>query len=226
MHGRLSIAVLVGVCGLANLGTPAVEAAPTNSSDLINAYRGNQQFQRVADASFRAFEAGLSTHCTQVSERWTDASFVYSGAPERNSEGKLVRVAWEERVPGVACGRPRLYRVRVAIEDGKGSVKGMLPGDGLSSPDLPEAQDAVKAAVRSVLQTHSSCQIDVVDTRLRAAGVVDGHEPWGEMWTVTACGRQMQVPVQFTPQASNGTDIDIEPAQIRYLDTLAKVVLP
>ena len=119
------------------------------------------------------------------------------------------------------CAWPRLYRVRVSIEDGKGSVKAMLPGDGLSSPDLPEAQDAVKAAVRTTLQAHSACQIDVVDTRLRAEGLVDGHAPWGEMWTVNACGRQMQVPVQFTPQASKGTDIDIEPAQIRYTDAVA-----
>ncbi|WP_419804328.1 hypothetical protein [Terriglobus sp.] len=187
-----------------------------NSTDMINAYRGNAQFQRVADASFRAFEAGLSTHCAEVSERWTDATFVYAGTPERDDQGKLVRVAWEERVPGVACGRSRLYRVRVSIQDGKGSIKGMLPGDGMSSPDLPEAQDAVKAAVRTVLQAHSACQIDVVDTRLRVDGLVDNHAPWGEVWTVNACGRQMKVPVQFTPLAQNGTDIDIEPTAITY----------
>lgn len=226
MFGRLGSLVVVGVCGLASVCAPKIAAAPTTSSDVINAYRGNEQFQRVADASFRAFEAGLSTHCTEVSERWTDASFVYAGTPERGSDGKLMRVAWEERVPGMACGRPRLYRVRVSIDGGKGSIQGMLPGDGLSSPDLPEAQDAVKAAVRAVLQSHTACQIDVVDTRLRATGVVDGREPWGEMWTVNACGRQMQVPVQFTPQASKGTDIDVEPAQIRYVETVAQLVRP
>ncbi len=102
----------------------------------------------------------------------------------------------------------------------------MLPGDGMSSPDLPEAEGAVKAAVRSVLQARSTCQIDVVDTRLRSEGLVDNHAPWGEMWTVSACGRQMQVPVQFTPQASKGTDIDIEPAQIRYTDAVAMVTRP
>lgn len=225
MFGRLSKTLLFAACSLGVLGAPVFAAAPTNSTDMINAYRGNEQFQRVADASFRAFEAGLSTHCTQVSERWTEATFVYAGAPERDADGKLVRVAWEERVPGMACGRSRLYRVRVSIEGGKGSVKGMLPGDGLSSPDLPEAQDAVKAAVRSTLQGHNSCQIDVVDTRLRADGVVDGREPWSELWTVTACGRQMQVPVQFTPQASKGTDIDIEPSKITFANTVTMAKL-
>lgn len=216
MFGRLCAVVLCGTCGFAAMGGAVAPAAAMNSNDVINAYRGNVQFQRVADASFRAFEAGLSTHCADVSESWSDATFVYAGTPERDEQGKLVRVAWEERVPGVACGRSRLYRVRVSIEDGKGSVKGMLPGDGLSSPDLPEAQDAVKAAVRTVLQTHSVCQIDVVDTRLRAGGMVDSHEPWGEVWTVNACGRQMKVPVQFTPMAQKGTDIDIETAGITY----------
>ena len=226
MLGRLCKTLLSGVCGLVVAGVPVMAAAPMNSTDMINAYRGNEQFQKVADASFRAFEAGLSTHCTDVSERWSDATFVYAGTPERDGDGRVVRLAWEERVPGVACGRSRLYRVRVSIDGGKGSVKGMLPGDGLSSPDLPEAQDAVKAAVRSVLQSHNTCQIDVVDTRLRATGVVDGREPWGELWTVSACGRQMQVPVQFTPQASNGTDIDIEPMKITYTNTVAMVKLP
>ncbi len=212
MFGRLFRVAFCATCAFAAVAP----AAPMNSTDMINAYRGNAQFQRVADASFRAFEAGLSTHCAEVSERWTDATFVYAGTPERDDQGKLVRVAWEERVPGVACGRSRLYRVRVSIQDGKGSIKGMLPGDGMSSPDLPEAQDAVKAAVRTVLQAHSACQIDVVDTRLRVDGLVDNHAPWGEVWTVNACGRQMKVPVQFTPLAQNGTDIDIEPTAITY----------
>lgn len=223
MFGRLCAVVFCFSFAAVTAGSAVAAGAPFSSNDLVNAYRGNAQFQLVADASFRAFEAGLSTHCADVSERWSDATFVYAGTPERDEQGKLVRVAWEERVPGVACGRTRLYRVRVSIADGKGSVKAMLPGDGLSSPDLPEAADAVKAAVRSVLQAHSTCQIDVVDTRLRADGLVDGREPWGEVWTVNACGRQMQVPVQFTPQASKGTGIDIETAQIRYTDAVATV---
>lgn len=216
MLGRLFAVIFCGTCVCAALGGLAASAAPMNSTDMINAYRGNVQFQRVADASFRAFEASLSTHCAEVTERWSDATFVFAGKPENDDQGRLVRVAWEERVPGVACGRPRLYRVRVSIEDGKGSIKGMLPGDGMSSPDLPEAADAVRAAVRSVLEAHNTCQIDVVDTRLRAEGLVDSHAPWAEVWTVSACGRQMKVPVQFTPMASKGTDIDIEPKEIRY----------
>ena len=221
MYGRLCVVLFCGVCAFSAMGGAVASGAPFTSNDVINAYRGNVQFQRVADASFRAFEASLSTHCAQVTERWSDATFVYAGTPEQDDRGKLVRVAWEERVPGTACGRSRLYRVRVSIEDGKGSVKGMLPGDGLSSPDLPEAADAVKSAVRQVLQAHSTCQIDVVDTRLKAEGLVDGRAPWGEVWTVNACGRQMQVPVQFTPSESKGTDIDIEPAKIRYMDAMA-----
>lgn len=221
MLGRLFAVLFCVSSGFAVGNGLVAAAAPMSSTDVINAYRGNAQFQHVADASFRAYEAGLSTHCAEVTERWSEATFVYAGTPEQDNQGRLVRVAWEERVPGMACGRSRLYRVRVSIVDGKGSIKGMLPGDGMSSPDLPEAEGAVKAAVRSVLQAHNTCQIDVVDTRLRAEGMVDNHEPWGEVWTVTACGRQMQVPVQFTPQASKGTDIDIEPTQIRYTDAIA-----
>lgn len=218
MFGRLVPFAVLGVCAFAALGGVAVDASSMSSTDVINAYRGNAQFQRVADASFRAFEAGLSTHCAEVSEDWTDATFIYAGTPQSDGQGRLVRVAWEERVPGVACGRSRLYRVRVSIEDGKGSVKPMLPGDGLSSPDLPEAEGAVKDAVRAVLQAHNTCQIDVVDTRLRADGMVNGHEPWAEVWTVNACGRQMKVPVQFTPMAQKGTDIDIEPKAITFAE--------
>lgn len=193
-------------------------ATTLSGTEVIRAYRGNVQLQGVAEASFRAFEAKLSTHCGEVATHWDEATYVLSGQPEVDDKGRLVRAAWEERVPGVACGRSRLYRVRVQIADGKGSVLPMLPGDGLSSPDLPEAEGAVRAAMRATLPAGNTCAVDVVDTRLRANGLVDSHAPWTEIWTVSACGRRFTVPVRFTPQPQAGTDIDIEVAAIRNAD--------
>ncbi len=194
----------------------AYAASPRRpAAEQITAYRGRPEFQQAAFDSFRAYEAKLTSHCQSISADWSSATHAEYSEPIMDDEGHVVRAAWIESVPGLACGQRRDYRVRVQISDGKGSVIPMLPGTGISSPDLPEAVEAVQAAVKAYQTTRNNCQVDVLNTQLKSTYLAEEKQPWVEVWTVRSCGRQMKVPVQFTPLAkTSGTDIDIDPGKI------------
>ena len=196
--------------------SPAHAASPRKpASEQITAYRGRPDFQEAAFASFRAYEAKLTSHCQSVTADWGSATHAEYSEPVIDDAGHVVRAAWIESVPGMACGQRRDYRVRVQIADGKGSVIPMLPGTGISSPDLPEAVEAVQAAVKAYQITRNNCQVDVLNTQLKSTYLAEEKQPWIEVWTVRSCGKQMKVPVQFTPLAkTSGTDIDIDPGKI------------
>ena len=215
---RNTFFLLTGFSALAlqPLFQPAHAASPRKeSTDQITAFRGRPEFQEVANASFRAYESKLTTHCEAVTTDWSNATHAEYGPPQTDEDGKVLRAAWIESVPGMACGQRRDYRVRVQIADGKGSVVAMLPGTGISSPDLPEAVEAVQAAVKAYQVSRNNCQVDVLNTQLKSTYLAEEKQPWIEVWTVRSCGKQMRVPVQFTPLTQTaGTDIDIDPGKI------------
>ena len=215
---RNTLLLIAGASALASqhaFNTARAASPRKEAVEQISAFRGNSSFQEAAFASFRAFEAKLTTHCQAVTADWGSATHVEYSAPATDEDGRIVRASWIERVPGIACGQRRDYRVRVQIADGKGSVIPMLPGTGLSSPDLPEAVGAVEAAVKAYQVSRNNCQVDVLDTQLKSTYLAEEKQPWTELWTVRSCGKKMTVPVRFTPLAqATGTDIDIDPGKI------------
>jgi hypothetical protein len=182
-------------------------------SAAIDKVQAAPQFQATATEQFHAYEAKLTTACTSVSLAWPRAAYKVYGQPQVAGDGNLVNATWVEMVPGTACGQARRYRVLVMIRGGKATIAPILPGESIASPRLEtDAQGPMIAATAAFVPKGASCPVDVLDTKLVGAAPAAGtKDPWNEMWLVQTCGKRLNVPIQFVPDAVGvGTSIKIE----------------
>ena len=194
---------------------PMTPGADTPTLAAVVAASSTEAFHATASAAFTAYERGLTTRCGLVVPDWEQASMTtYGGEPVLDADGGLYKALWVVTVPGRACDSRRLYRVRVDVVAGVTTVRGMLPGTGVSSPDLDaDSIPSVSLGVRRHL--HRRCPLDVLNTRLMGASSVGEAQPWQEIWTVRSCGVTLSVPVRFTPDdQDDGTAIDLDPDEI------------
>lgn len=131
---------------------------------------------------------------------------------------------WLVRYEAERCGQTKIYNASfVAHPDGKApTVAAYFPGSTYASPVL--VKDAMMAAVPSALirSGQTGCKdIKVMDMQPTAiprdvaegSGILEGV--WKETWTFLICGRQVAVPMTFTPDADgHGTTFSTGPAAL------------
>jgi hypothetical protein len=178
----------------------------------VSTVRSAPSFHTAAEGQFTGYEEGLSTHCATVAADWSKAAHRVYGTPQTGADGNLVNATWVEVVPGTACGQARRYRVLVVIRSGKARVVSLLPGESIASPQLQnDARLTLSGVVAGVLLKGQNCTVDVLDTNLAGAPPTASKQPWNEIWTVSACGKRLNVPIQFVPDTvGDGTSIHIE----------------
>lgn len=203
---RFSLFSAVAVATLFNLAGKAQEPP------AVATVRSAPSFHAAAEGQFDGYEASLSTHCATVTADWSKAAHRVYGTPQTATDGNLVNATWVEVVPGTACGQTRRYRVLVAIRAGKARVVSLLPGESIASPQLEhDAKLPLSGAVVAYVPKGSNCVVDVLDTHLDGPAPTASKQPWNELWTVSACGKRLRVPIQFVPDAvGEGTSIHIE----------------
>ena len=185
----------------------------------VGTVRSAPSFHTAAEGQFTAYEASLSTHCAAVTADWSNAMHRVYGTPQTGTDGNLVNATWVEVVPGTACGQVRRYRVLVVIRSGKARVVSLFPGESIASPQLQhDAQLPLSGAVAGVVLRGQNCSVDVLDTHLAEPAPTVPKQPWNELWTVGACGKRLNVPIQFVPDAvGEGTSIHIESKSVMLL---------
>jgi hypothetical protein len=115
--------------------------------------------------------------------------------------------AWQERY-AIQC-KPDVRRtfLLVAAKDGMKSAE-LAPGGTIADATLQRdvLQGAMAAAIGRV---PAKCKdVQVRDTRVTSA--TGQSQPWSEVWTLGACGRSIDVDVQFAPSPRGGTDWTIQ----------------
>ena len=186
--------------------------AAAQEPPAVATVRSAAGFHTAAEGKFQAYETSLSTHCAVVAADWTRATHIMYGTPQAAPDGNLVNATWVEKVPGTACGQSRRYSVLVTIRAGKASVISLLPGDSYAGPQLQhDAILPLYGAVAGIVLRGQNCQVDVLDTHFAGSAPPVPRQPWNEIWTVGACGKQLNVPIQFVPDAvGGGTSIHID----------------
>lgn len=194
------------------LATLFSQAAHAQEPPAVSTVRSAPGFRTAAEGQFNAYEAGLTTHCATVAADWTRATHRVYGQPQTGADGNLVNATWVEVVPGTACGQARHYRVLVVIRAGKARVVSLLPGDSIASPQLEhDAKLPLSGAVAAFVPKGENCAVDVLDTHLAGAPPAAAKQSWNEIWTVSACGKRLSVPIQFVPDiVGEGTSVHIE----------------
>lgn len=122
---------------------------------------------------------------------------------------------WEHRLPMHGCGEDvTLNLFFQASADGKIETVIADPGSSIASPLLQA--DALKIALIALATKPEACQTVVVkSTKFEGYGLLypptvdpgEGHRrPWWETWTLVGCGRVLEVPMDFMPDAT-GTQV-------------------
>lgn len=139
-------------------------------------------------------------------------------------EGKTHPVAgiWQHRYIFERCGKRMTYNaVFVARPGDKPEVRLHVPGNTNASALL--LTDALKGAYPAALlrlskRTKNCKTAELIDTTLthapRATNEADkpaGH--WEETWTFRGCGRDVELPITFTPDGKGGTHYVIKGAK-------------
>ncbi len=138
-------------------------------------------------------------------------------------EGKPHPVAgvWQHRFVFERCGKRMTYNaVFVARPGDKPEVRPHVPGNTNASALLlaDTLKGATPAALLKLAKRSRNCkEAALIDTRLthppRAADEADkpvGH--WEETWIFRGCGRDVEVPITFTPDGKGGTHYAIKGA--------------
>ena len=122
-------------------------------------------------------------------------------------EATAEAAAWQERY-AIKC-RPDVRRtfLLVSTKDGMRSAE-LAPGGTIADATLQ--RDVLQGVMAATIgRVPARCKdVQVRDTRVTSATGVS--QPWTEVWTLGACGRSLDVEVQFAPSPRGGTDWTIQ----------------
>lgn len=194
--------VIATALGLGAFDDAATTQPPAQLQALIRSagYEGN--IQRL----FAALPADVFQRCpTLVSQEST----VTVLAPLRFAQdGYPVAGAWKQSFPVRGCGNDTSINIFFRGEpDEKIASIVAVPGD--THADLALQRDALRYSWVAAKAAAPNCMTPHV-RHTRYDGVVDtAHRAWRESWVVIACGRNVEVPITFTPDPT-GTRITAE----------------
>jgi len=204
---------------LAGNGGPAPAQGP--SPQFLQFVQGKPNRDAVEQA-VRGQIAGWPGGCSQVAVS-PKFDLIVLQRPEVAADGRsLLAGVWKEAVEATACGVTRVHNILNVVEKGEIHRLPMLVGT--SHADIMLQRDAAPlffmGASRLVAQ---DCKRNyVTDTRFVAlqgpeipkAKAGPKSRAWREEWTLWSCGKEIVVPIRFTPDAT-GTAISVLHVEVR-----------
>lgn len=215
---RLGLIVVLGVLAVSGATNGAVRAADV--PEELRRYQQSTEAQQATIAAAEVGEKSITPECTQMSFAPTGETAVLS--PAKFDQGKPVAGVWVERIAVSGCDGKRVQNIYSIISK-TGELKrvAMAPGTTIADPFLQG--DAVRYAMVAVGVREQSCKdMKLANTRFdslsgeAAPGMPPGtaSRPWKETWTIKACGKSLDVPVNFAPNA-RGTSITVDAGAIK-----------
>lgn len=208
------------------VSTSVLAAPPTSPDDnaLVNRlleYASSPEYFSSIGEVINGGEDDIAPDCTphQMAGR---VGLVILGLPTFSQEGKLLSGRWKDRVKVERCGKEIIHNVLVDIRPGAAPVIGLLlPGDTGATAEMQERGDVVKKAIDAALSGAactdpstlivSNTQPDQVlaPVTADASGRMTAGR-WSEIWNFRACGKPVNVSVEFTV-SPKGITFDAKP---------------
>ena len=157
---------------------------------------------RAAEASGRWRASG----CAHAQEPAPSQITYAAGPMEFDVFGRATRGLWLERVALAGCGQDMVLNVAWVAGNGRISSGPMAPGTTRADPQLQA--DATKLATVLAQAKVPPCAgapsfiYDTISSR-SVSGQALGA--WTERWVISSCGKQVAVPISFTPDGKGGT---------------------
>lgn len=169
-----------------------------------------QVFSALPDSVFQRCPA-LKSSGSQVTIL-KPVSFAASGWPNGGM--------WKQQFPVSGCGNDTIWTVYVAANADE-KLRSTIALPGTTRADLVLQHDALVYANIAAQQAVKDCKAFVVkNTRFESFGTLEPKtedpgpaarfRPWWETWTLTGCGKTVDVPLDFIPDGK-GTTITQQP---------------
>jgi hypothetical protein len=209
----------LGLALCALLALVAAAAADTAVPPDLARYIASPEHQKMAIAAAQWTSQRLPDGCAAAELRLATPIIVLRPA-RFDAAGRLLDGIWQEPVQATGCGRTRRLNVMtIAAPDKAPRVISLLPGTTRADPLLQ--RDGLRYAFIGASVLARDCkQLAVIDTRFAAFEGTPAPDarpgfdprPWREVWTIWACGKVMDMPVHFAPDAT-GTAIHVVPKE-------------
>jgi hypothetical protein len=197
LHATFFIALALLAAAPAAAATPPTNLQRFQTFLRSDAYRDalDEALSRLSPDVFRRCN-GLLTTGARVTVT-VPAVFDAAGAPTRG--------AWRQEIPISGCGNRTVLNLYFFVaQDGKLATINSAPGT--TRADYNQQADALFQARTGAATIVKECETFAVrTTRFVAYQEATGTarvRPWREIWTMIGCGASVDVPLDFTPNAS------------------------
>lgn len=208
----------LALCAALSLATAALAEAPV-PPDLAR-YIASPEHQKMVLAAAQWINQRLPDGCAAPAFRVAAPVIVLRPA-RFDATGRPIAGIWHEWVEAAGCGRARRLNVMTIAAPNKApSVLPTLPGTTRADPLLQ--RDGLRYALigAAPLAAKDCKKVAITDTRFDAFEGTPAPDarpgfdprPWRETWTVWACGKAIDVPIHFAPDAT-GTGIHVQPSE-------------
>ncbi len=208
------IAIAAALAAAAPYGLPPLHAQAPDFAPLQR-FTGSAAYRAMIDRALAGLPPDVLTRCPGLE---SEGSTVHVLQPVAfGPDGVPTRGLWLQSYPVAGCGNDTLLNVFV-VASASGQVSPIVgvPGTTLADPILQ--RDALfYANMRAGILVKDCKAVHVrtsrfVDYGLKSVtgapdpGPGQPNRPWRESWTMSACGRTVEVPLEFQPDAT-GTKI-------------------
>lgn len=201
-HLFLCLAVAALFTGNAAPGVRAEEPDPRFGS-----YISTPDVRRAVAKAIYDQVSSWPTGCHDIDVKKEPTFYVLSPVTFDDGAKSPKSGAWIEALPVIVCGQERIHNIRALAENGQVTFSTRLNGTTLASEELQN--DAIPMATMGAsLKAAGDCnQSFVIDTEFKdfeGAAIPNAmagpqSRAWKEAWTVWSCGKEIVVPVVFTP---------------------------
>ena len=211
----MSYAVRFAVALLIAIVLPRHAGAESADLEKLQAFTQGNSYRQIINQAFAQLSKEVFDRCPTFVSRGSQITIlkpVLYGASGFPNAG-----TWKHRFPVSGCGNDTIWTLYASAgADEKINIVFAVPGT--TAADLMLQRDASRyAALRAgLIENECNRPFQVMNTRFEGFGLTnpktndpgDGQprRPWHETWTMTGCGRRLNISLNFVPD-DRGTQI-------------------
>lgn len=209
----LRLSPLIAASAVLSLANAALAAEPLDNKAALDYVRSKPMLETMYRLGVAEDQKlGLQAGCKSQYQVRPSATLVLSPIAFAQGKADPVKGVWLSRYQLERCGESKVYNALFSARDGQAPAsRPFFPGSTNAGPVL--VNDAMRAAVSTATTAGvpQGCKnAFVYDMRvtqpardLTEQGVTM-KGVWDEMWTFSMCGKLVDVPMTFIPDANGG----------------------
>jgi hypothetical protein len=209
----LGAAALVGALAFA-----AQSVAQDVAPDKFQAYLSSKAYNDLVLEVMRGLPPDIFARCPGI--QFPPGKTFITQPVTFDANGLPTGGMWTSNLPVTGCGKDTVINLMFGVSKTNGKIKTLVLAPGTTATSMDLQRDAFRYVADAFRSRAKACDSPmVINTRFESFGVKNPptadpgpaagqKRPWWETWTLKGCGRTMDVPVNFSPDAT-GTNIAV-----------------